>query len=115
MQADHCALSSICEMLPHFCCIAAAVQHNGALLCSGVGQAEKKLDAPRSGCLLIRAASNVSPTAIHSSSEYSNFGERGIDASDQFLLGFSSSPKFWLMSVRVPGFKLQLSFQEGKS
>lgn len=79
-------LSFISEMLPNFCCIAAAVQQNRASLCSGVGQAEKKLYAPRSGWLFIRDASNVSPTATHDSSLYSNFMERGIDASDQFLL-----------------------------
>lgn len=64
-------LSFISEMLPNFCCIA----------------------APRSGCLLLRDASNVSPAATHDSSVSSNFGERGVDASDQFLLGVYFIPK----------------------
>ena len=86
-------LSFISEMLPNFCCIAAAVQQNRALLCSGLGQEEKKLYALRSGCLLIRDASNVFPTATHNGSEYGSFGESGIDASDQFLLWVYFIPK----------------------
>lgn len=83
----------ISEMSPNFCCIAAAGQQNGAWLCSGVGQEEKKLYVPRSGCLLIRDTSNVSPAAIHDSFVYRNFGERGIDASDRLLLWVYFIPK----------------------
>lgn len=71
-------LSFISEMLPNFCCIAAAVEQNRALLGRGMGQEEKKLYTPRSGCLLFRDASHVSPTAPHNSSEYSDFGERDV-------------------------------------
>jgi len=82
MPADRCAVVLFSEMLPDFWCVAVAVQRNRALLHSAGGQGEKKLHAPRSGCLLIRGASDVSPAAARDSSVHSSLGERGVDASD---------------------------------
>lgn len=86
-----------CPLSVKCCQISAALLQ----LCSKTGvyyavvwdRKKKKLYALRSGCLLIRDASNVSPTATHNGSEYGSFGESGIDASDQFLLWVHFIPK----------------------